>query len=216
MKTLLPPGPVSRTLTRVADWTVIACGWWLIALSILTCVEMLGRKVLGFSLQGVDEIGSYTYGIVGAFGYAYALITRSHVRVDFLLSRFSPKSRSVLNLLAMLSLAAVAALCVWRGWHVLADSIDLGSTAATPLATPMWIPQSIWLAGYGMFALVAAWAAIDAARLFIGARTAELNQRFGPQTLEEEIEAETDIHVTTPSHTGLTPVGAAATAKAAS
>lgn len=205
MKTLLPPDPVSRTLTRVADWTVIACGWWLIALSVMTCVEMLGRKVFGFSLQGVDEIGSYTYGIVGAFGFAYTLITRSHTRVDFLLSRFAPKSRSLLNLLAMLSLAAFAALCVWRGWHVLLDSIDLGSTAATPLATPMWIPQSIWLTGYVMFALVALWAAIDAARLFVGGRTQELNQRFGPQTLEEEIEAETNIHVATPSHLNLTP-----------
>lgn len=195
MKTLLPPGPVSRTLERVCDVTVIACGWWLIALSVITCIEMLGRKLLGFSLQGVDEIGSYTYGIVGAFGFAYTLITRSHTRVDFLLSRFAPRPRSLLNLLAMLSLTAFALLCLWRGAHVVLDSIDLGSTAATPLATPMWIPQSIWLAGYAMFALVAAWAAIDAARLFIRGDTAALNQRFGPQTLEEEIEAETDLHI---------------------
>ena len=203
MMTLLPPGRPSRTLTRIADWTVIACGWWLIVLSATTCVEMLGRKVLGFSLQGVDEIGSYTYGIVGAFGYAYALITRSHVRVDFLVSRFSDRTRSLLNLLAMLSLAALALLLLWRGCHVVAQSIDMGSTAATPLATPMWIPQTIWLAGYLMFALVAAWAAIDAMRLFVRGATAELNARFGPQTLEEEIEAETEIHLKTP------PAGAA-------
>jgi TRAP-type mannitol/chloroaromatic compound transport system permease small subunit len=203
MMTLLPPGRSSRALTRIADWTVIACGWWLIVLSVATCVEMLGRKVFGFSLQGIDEIGSYTYGIVGAFGYAYALITRSHVRVDFLLSRFSDWTRSLLNLLAMLSLAALAMLCLWRGYHVVAQSVDMGSTAATPLATPMWIPQSIWLAGYLMFALVAAWAAIDAMRLFVRSATAELNARFGPQTLEEEIEAETEIHLNTP------PAGAA-------
>jgi TRAP-type mannitol/chloroaromatic compound transport system permease small subunit len=203
MMTLLPPGRPSRALTRIADSTVIACGWWLIVLSVATCVEMLGRKVFGFSLQGIDEIGSYTYGIVGAFGYAYALITRSHVRVDFLLSRFSDWTRSLLNLLAMLSLAALAMLCLWRGYHVVAQSVDMGSTAATPLATPMWIPQSIWLAGYLMFALVAAWAAIDAMRLFVRGATAELNARFGPQTLEEEIEAETEIHLKTP------PAGAA-------
>ena len=199
MKMLLPPGPASRTLTRVADAAVIACGWWLIALSLATCAEMLGRKVFSFSLQGIDEIGSYTYGIVGAFGFAYTLITRSHIRVDFLLSRFTPKVRSLLNLAAMLSLAAFAVLCVWRGAHVVLESIDLGSTAATPLATPMWIPQSIWLAGYAMFALVAGWAAIDAARLFASGRTQELNDRFGPQTLEEEIEAETDIHIPAPT-----------------
>jgi len=193
MKTLLPPGPVSRTLTKVSDWTVITCGWWLIALSTITCVEMLGRKAFGFSLQGVDEIGSYTYGIVGAFGFAFALITRSHVRVDFLLSRFSGWMKSLLNLVAMLSLAALSLLCLWRGWRVVVESVELGSTAATPLATPMWIPQSIWLVGYVMFALVAGWAAFDATRLFVRGSTAELNARFGPQTLEEEIEAEADI-----------------------
>ena len=62
----------------------------------------------------------------------------------------------------------------------------------------MWIPQSIWLAGYLMFALVAGWAAFDALRLFLARRVQELNARFGPQTLEEEIEAETDIHLKTP------------------
>jgi TRAP-type mannitol/chloroaromatic compound transport system permease small subunit len=195
MKTLIPPGATSRQLTRIADWTVIACGWWLIALAALTCVEMLGRKLLGFSLQGVDEIGSYTYGIVGAFGFAYALITRSHTRVDFLLSRFSPTLRALLNLLAMLSLAALALLCLWRGAHVVAESIDLGSTAATPLATPMWIPQSIWLGGYLMFAIIAGWAAFDAVRLYLRGKTQVLNERFGPQTLEEEIEAETEIQL---------------------
>lgn len=195
MKTLLPPGPTSRVLMRVTDWTVLACGWWLIALSAITCVEMLGRKLLGFSLQGIDEIGSYTYGIVGAFGFAYSLVTRSHTRVDYLLSRFSATTRALLNLLAMLSLAALSLLCVWRAWQVVAESVALGSTAATPLATPMWIPQSIWLAGYTMFALVAAWAATDAARLALRRDGAELNRRFGPQTLEEEIEAETDIHL---------------------
>ena len=195
MKTLLPPNPTSRVLTRVADVAVIACGWWLIALSVLTCVEMLGRKVAGFSLQGVDEIGSYTYAIVGAFGFAYALIARGHTRVDFLLARFPLRVRALLNLLAMLSLAALALLCAWRGLHVLRESIDLRSTAATPLATPMWLPQSIWLAGYVAFALAASWAAIDAARLYWRGRVDELNARFGPQTLEEEIEAETEIHL---------------------
>jgi TRAP-type C4-dicarboxylate transport system permease small subunit len=214
-RTLLPPGRTSRALAGAADIAVIACGWWLIALSVLTCVEMLGRKLLGFSLQGVDEIGSYTYAVVGAFGFAYTLITRSHTRVDFLLSRFPPRWRALLNLLAMLSLAALAVLCLWRGAHVVWESWDFKSSAATPLATPMWIPQSIWLAGYLSFALVALWAAVDALRLLLRGRIDELNLRFGPQTLEEEIEAETEVqlpHATSPRPGAAAPVqqGAAA------
>lgn len=214
MKTLLPQHGISRTLTRVCDWTVIACGWWLIALSVMTCVEMLGRKVFSFSLQGIDEIGSYTYGIVGAFGFAYTLITRSHTRVDFLLSRFSVGTRALLNMLAMVSLAALAVLCLWRGYNVVVESIELQSTAATPLATPMWIPQSIWLGGYLMFALVAAWAAFDALRLFVRRRTGELNERFGPQTLEEEIEAETEVQIKAPAQASTAHAAAASVTNA--
>ena len=195
MKTLLPPGRTSRVMAGVTDAAALACGWWLIALSVATLVEMLGRKLMGFSLQGIDEVGSYTYAIVGSIGFAHTLISRSHTRVDFLVSRFSARTRSVLNLLAMVSLATLALLCLWRSWHTLAESIDLRATASTPLATPMWIPQSLWVAGYVMFAVIASWAAFDALRLFVKGRTGELNNRFGPQTLEEEIEAETEIHL---------------------
>lgn len=193
MKTLLPPGRASRAIAGFTDVAALACGWWLIALSVATCLEMLGRKLLGFSLQGVDEIGSYTYAVVGSIGFAHALITRSHTRVDFLITRFSPRVRAVLNLAAMLTLAALAFLCLWRAAHVVAESIDLKSTASTPLATPMWLPQSIWLGGYLLFALVAAWASWDALRLFLRRDLVSVNERFGPQTLDEEIEAETEL-----------------------
>lgn len=195
MKTLLPRGRTSRALAGCTDVAALACGWWLIALSVVTCIEMLGRKVLGFSLQGVDEIGSYTYAIVGSVGFAHALVSRSHTRVDFLISRFPVRLRSVLNVLAMLSLAAFAVLSVWRGLHVVLESIDLHATASTPLATPMWIPQAFWLAGYVLFALVALWAALHALKLFVRGKHELVNDGFGPQTLEEEIEAETELQM---------------------
>jgi TRAP-type mannitol/chloroaromatic compound transport system permease small subunit len=195
MKTVLPPGKASAALAACTDVAALACGWWLIALSAVTCVEMLGRKVLGFSLQGVDEVGAYTYAVVGSIGFAHTLITRSHTRVDFLISRFSTRARAVLNLLAMLSLAGLAVLCLWRGLHVVLESIDMGSTASTPLATPMWIPQVIWLLGYVLFSLVALLAAWHALRLFVQGHHAQLNEQFAPQTLDEEIEAETELQV---------------------
>jgi TRAP-type mannitol/chloroaromatic compound transport system permease small subunit len=217
MKTLLPPGRTSRAIAGFTDVAALACGWWLIGLSIATCVEMLGRKLLGFSLQGVDEIGSYTYAVVGSVGFAHTLITRSHTRVDFLISRFGPRTRAVLNLAAMLTLAALAVLCLWRGYAVLAESIDLKATASTPLATPMWLPQSIWLGGYVLFAVVALWASWGALRLFLRGDADGFNAQYGPQTLEEEIEAETELHLQPPAlaeahpePAGLAPQGARA------
>lgn len=195
MKSSLPQNPFTRGLESVVRAICIACGWWLIGISVLTCVEMLGRKVFGFSLQGVDEVGSYTFAVVTAFGFSYALITRGHTRVDFLVSRFAPKQRALINWFAMVTLAAMAAFFAYRAYFVLEQSIDLKSTAPTPLATPLWIPQSVWFVAYAIFALTALTAALHACLLAARGGWEELNASYGPQTLEEEIESEAAIRV---------------------
>lgn len=195
MKSSLPRNPFTRGLESIVRAICIACGWWLIAISVLTCVEMLGRKVFRFSLQGVDEIGSYTFAVVTAFGFSYALITRGHTRVDFMVSRLSPARRAILNWVAMITLAAMAAFFAYRAYFVLAESISLKSTAPTPLATPLWIPQTAWFAAYVLFAIASLTAAVHACVLLFRGAWDDLNASYGPQTLEEEIESEAAIHV---------------------
>jgi TRAP-type C4-dicarboxylate transport system permease small subunit len=190
VRKVLPENRFTSLLHRLIDVTTLACGWWLLALSAATCLEILGRKFFGFSLQGVDEIGSYTFAIVTGFGFSYALICAGHTRVDFVLSRFSSRPRALLNTLAMLTLAGMAAFAAWRAGHVLADSRALVSTAPTPLATPLWWPQSIWFAAYALFAVATVYAAGHAAFLLWKRQWRMLNSRYGPQTLEEEIAAE--------------------------
>ena len=195
MQFILPSNSATRTLHWIIDLFIILCGWWLIGLSVLTCVEMMGRKVFGFSLQGVDEIGSYTFAAVGAFGFSYTLVTRGHTRVDFLLSRFTRIQRAALNFTAMITLAAMAVFFVYRAFEVVSESRALGSTAPTPLATPLWIPQSVWLLAYIVFAVTALIPAGYAVALLVRGAWGELNRRYGPQTLEEEIESESTVHL---------------------
>jgi hypothetical protein len=78
---------------------------------------------------------------------------------------------------------------VWRGIGIVAQSVDMQATSASPLQTPLWLPQSLWLAGWSIFALIALHHAIDTVRLL--GNVPELNRRYGPATLDEEIRAET-------------------------
>ena len=43
---------------------------------------IIARKLFSYSLQGVDEIGGYVVAITGTFGFAYALINRTHTRIE--------------------------------------------------------------------------------------------------------------------------------------
>ena len=186
----MPDNLFSRWLGRGVDVLVILSGWWLIAFSLASCFEMVSRKLFAFSLQGIDEVGGYTLAVTSAIGFSYTLITRGHTRVDFLVSKMPVPVRAGLNWLAMATLAALTLFALYRGSNVLSESIEFQSTATTPLQTPMWIPQSLWLLGYALFAILATYLAVHATVLLLKGRLDDLNRAYGPQTLDEEIEAE--------------------------
>ena len=181
--------PVIRFFSPPARLLAILSGWWLLALSFLTCVEILLRKFFATSIQGIDEIGAYTLAIVSAFGFASALTVKVHTRVDFLVGRLPGFLRAVLNALAYVLLAMMAGYATWRGWSVLEESIEFQAHANSPLQTPLWIPQSLWLAGIGLFAATSGAMAAHALLLLV-VSWRRVNQLYGPLTLDEEIETE--------------------------
>lgn len=181
--------PLARLLGAPARWLAILTGWWLLLFSLVTCVEILGRKLAGFSLQGVDEIGAYTTAVVSTLAFAWALVNKAHTRVDFLLANMPAWLRAVLNAAAYALLAGLAVFATLRGWSVLEESIEFDAHSVTPLGTPLWIPQSLWFFGFAFFALVAILLALHAAWLLLADR-ARLNRLYGPMTLDEEVATE--------------------------
>ncbi|MFK7945879.1 MAG: TRAP transporter small permease subunit [Paracoccaceae bacterium] len=165
----------------------ILAGYACLGLSFLIVAEILGRKLLNISIQGVDEIGGYVVAITSTFGMALAAAERAHTRIDVLLVRLGPRTQAVLNLLAYLCLAVAAAFMAYMAWATLADSLAFGSVASTPLQTPLWLPQSMWLAGLCLFGLTALWMAV---RGLIALRQglAHADRVLAPPTVAEEIE----------------------------
>ena len=140
-------------------------------------------------------MGGYTFAVVSVIGFSYTLLTRGHTRVDFFVAKLSRPTRAALNLTATVTLAVMAIFATYRALAVLAESIDLKAFAPTPLATPLWLPQGAWALGYLLFAVAALAAAVDGFQLAFRGKWDDLNRRHGPQTLEEEIESETTVHL---------------------
>lgn len=191
--------PVAGVIEPVVRVILFAAGWWLLVIVALTCIEILGRKLFGFSLQGVDEVGGYTLGVTASLALAYALIKRGHTRVDFLLTRFPPAVQAICNVAAMLTLACLVAYAFVRGITVLSESIEFQSHSTTPLRVALWIPQSGWLIGWALFAATAVAFAAHALWLLVSDRT-KLNIYYGPLTVDEEIRAELGENVADAPH----------------
>jgi TRAP-type C4-dicarboxylate transport system permease small subunit len=162
-------------------------GYAFLGLSFLIVFEILARKLLNFSVQGVDEIGGYVVAVVGTFGMALAAVHRAHTRIDVLLLRLPGRVQAWLNLLAYVVLGLGAAFMAWMGWRTLSDSLAFGSISSTPLQTPLWIPQSLWLAGLCLFGLSALWSALRGLIALRGG-IAAADRVLAPPSLREEIE----------------------------
>ena len=194
--------PVARAVTAPVRALQILMGWALIALCVATAVEVVGRKLFGISIQGVNEIGAYMLAISSTWGFSAALLQRAHARVDFLFPRFPGGLHAPLNALAAVLLAFLAIFAAWEGWSVLKDTLRWEATASTPLQTPLWIPQSLWLFGLVLFAGVTAAMAVHAILLLARDRD-RLNRFYGPPSLMEQIEIETQGTIDLPAEGAL-------------
>lgn len=179
-----------RFVERFSNATVVAFGLVMTGFAVLVTFETLARKFFNLSLQGVDELGGYVLAVTSSIAFTLALIDRAHIRIDLFHLRLPRGLRAALNWISAAMIAAFAALLVYVGLIVLRETIDFGSTAPTPWATPLVWPQSLWLAALTVFLVFALGAFLGATRLLVAGRLAELDRRHGPKGAEEELQEE--------------------------
>ena len=182
-------GPISRVVGPVARGAALVCGYAVLLLSRAVSVEIVGRKLFSHSFPGTDDIGGYVLAIIAVIGASYTMAKRGHTRVDIFLVRMPTAWQRVLNLLAMVTMAVFATFAAWRGTTVLLESIEFQSVASNPLQTPLWQPQSLWLIGLVLFALISLAYALHALLLFAKGDP-KLNRFYGPASVQDELEAE--------------------------
>lgn len=165
-------------------------GFGLLALALAVAVETIMRKVFNRSLQGVDELGGYILAVAAALSFAIALHARTHIRIDLVHDYLPRVVRAFLNTLATVSIAACAIAALYMAWVALTDTIQFNATAQTPWATPLKIPQSVWVLSLLVFAIVAVVEAVEVLSLLLSGRVSELDRLHGPRGTKEELDEE--------------------------
>ena len=166
------------TLQRVNEWIAVAAGLLLLS-SVLVTVFDVAARPFGLSLGGTDELSGYAMAIATSWGMSYGLTHLAHVRIDLLRSRCKTMGQTIFDLVAILSLSATALVIAYRVWPVLSKSIQNHSRANTTLETPLWIPQSLWMAGWVWFALSAVLVTLCVISMMLHGRFSEVNDVAG-------------------------------------
>jgi len=184
------PGAEAKARIETALATVF--GVIFLGLAVVVTVETVARKLFNISLQGADELGGYALAVGSTIAFSLALMGRSHIRVDVFHEKFSRRTQALLNWVSIVSIALFAVFIAWVAFKVIQDTMAYRSTAQTPWATPLIVPQGVWYAGLVVFALVGCAFALRATRLLIAGDLDALNRDFQPKGAKQELKEELD------------------------
>lgn len=134
----------TRHVSRVAVWIA---GALLLGAVALIAVEVVMRRIGGMQLLGASELSGYMLAVTIAWAFSHTLLGRSNIRFDALYGRIPQGARATLDIVSLLALLAFMGLVTYYCVKVLLASIRLGATSNSALAMPLFIPQSLWVAG---------------------------------------------------------------------
>ncbi|HYG45581.1 MAG TPA: TRAP transporter small permease [Bordetella sp.] len=134
----------AESFSRVAVWVG---GALTLASVLLISFDVLARKFFGFNTGGADELSSYAFAISTSWALAFATLQRANVRVDVLYQYLPVRLSALLDWLSLVALGVFMVYLTYFAMEMAQTSWTRDSAANTPLATPLWIPQGLWMLG---------------------------------------------------------------------
>jgi TRAP-type C4-dicarboxylate transport system permease small subunit len=185
-----------RAVAAVARVAIWFGGAMLFAAAAIVSAEVVLRKGLGalvgssFVFSGSDEISAYLFAVGTTWSLAHVLVTRGHVRIDALYGNFSPRTRILLDLLALVVLGIFVGALLERAWDVASTSYVEQLRSNTPLRVPLAWAQLPWFGGIALFAVALVLAVLRILLALLRGDYATAGATAGAITQDEEVESE--------------------------
>lgn len=178
---------VARALSEAGVWL---SGALMVGAAGLIGVDIVLRKLFNMSVGGADEVSGYVLAIGSAWAFGYCLLDRGHIRIDSVYVWLPAPVQAGLDVTAVFVFTAFMALVTWHAWGVLEQSWSVGARSISPLATPLVIPQALWLVGLLTVLFVGVVLLLRAVPALARGREAEVGRLVGHRTVSEEMETE--------------------------
>lgn len=185
--------PFGRLLGRLESASRLAV--WVGGALTLACVflisfDVLARKFLGVTVGGSDEISGYVFAISTSWSLALVLLQRGNVRVDVLYQHLPARLAALLDWLSIVALGTFIGFLTYHASSVAQTSWERHAAANTPLATPLWIPQGLWVLGLVWMCVVLALLLIPTTIALVTGDSAAVRELCGVRSAQEEAEDE--------------------------
>jgi TRAP-type C4-dicarboxylate transport system permease small subunit len=159
IKEVAPDGAVHLVETvasgpsPVENGSEALCALLLVAMIVLIGAEAIARNLFATSLQITDEIGGYLLVAVTFLSMSVAEAHGSFHRVELLQARLRQSTQMISQIMFDAVSLIASGLVMWQLTRLTMNSWRSEDVAATPLQTPLWLPQSVMAIGMALLCI---------------------------------------------------------------
>ena len=184
---------IHAKLFRISNVAVWVGGGALMLSALMVTLDVISRKLFGYTISGSDEISGYVFAASTTWAYSYCLFSRSNIRIDAFYNILKQRPRAFLDILGLLLLLYYIYLLTVSAISVFIDNVEYNSTAQTTLATPLWIPQIFWVSGLCFFLLCLTFLAVYGLTALFKGDWRTVGKIAGVRSVEEDIQEEAHV-----------------------
>lgn len=155
---------IDDTMMRIMKWVSYAGGFAVIAVMLISLVDVILAKFFRSALPNATEWVTYLNILIVYPPLAYVQLERGHTKVDLFEGHIAHRTEKVIRIISLILATAVMAFLTWRGFAVTAAKLASGESssvdAMAKLAFKVWIFGAVYTVGCGLGTVSFFWSVI--------------------------------------------------------
>jgi len=125
----------------------------IIFMTVIVCWDVTSRFFLGSGMGWTLEVVEYGLLWFTLLATAWVLKRERHVKIDIVLTRFSPKTQAFLNIITSFLTAVACLVVAWYGAEVTWEFFQTGELLPSLVMPPKFLPYLIIPVGFAVLFL---------------------------------------------------------------
>ena len=164
--------------------------WLVLAAVLISAGNAIMRKTFNIGSNAFLEIQWYLFAAVFMLGAGYAFLKNAHVRIDFISSKLSTRTNTIIDILGMvLFLIPMSLILIDLSWPLFVRAYDSGEMSQNAGGLIRWPVLLLIPAGFGILLVQAVSELIKRVAYLKGLRDEPMSVEHGPSD-EEKLAAE--------------------------
>lgn len=145
---------LSRLVDGLSDLIGKLAMWMILAATLTSAGNAILRKTLDISSNAWLEIQWYLFAAVFLLGGGYAFLRNAHVRIDFISSKFSDRTRNWIDVGGIvLFLLPLCYLMIYEGWPLFVNAWESGEVSGNAGGLIRWPVYALIPLGFALLML---------------------------------------------------------------